>query len=337
MIRQLRRSSAVARYFPVSAVRRRLRHRRALSYGALECSELLEQRLLLSATSPIDFEPIQVAESLTDDAGTVITIDPTPTVAWNVSDSSVTYEVWGNEVGVEARQFFASELTEPQFTPQTPLHDGCYRIFVRAEFADGSLSNWSSPFDMVVRSSSLTQPVGTFAQSLTWVPRPEAEQWSTTLSETVVQNVVLPEEPDELVAVLPTTDDTEWLTTSSTLDLNTPAVQSGSLTKQKPKLDLAEADPNAVESPDGVEPGDKTDENDPKRDPEDKPAEPDTPNIDRPDIKRIAEEPNPNGMAWLNEATSPRVTVLSRVLDAESADIDRAFAELATRGLLTAL
>ena len=270
-----------------------------------------------------------------------MTSDTTPTVEWNEPDSTVTYEVWGNEVGVEARQFFASELTEPQFTPQTPLHDGLYRIFVRAEFADGSLSNWSSPFDMVVRSTSRslssTQPVDTFAQSLTWIPRPEVEQWSTTLSQPIVQHVVLPEAPVESVAVVPTTDDTEWLTTSSTLALKTLAGPNESTTKQKPKLDLAEADPDGVESPGGVEPGDMSDEKDPNRDPDDKPAEPDAPKPDRPDIKRIAEEPNPNEMAWMDEATGPRVTELARVLDAESADIDRAFAELATSGQLTVL
>jgi hypothetical protein len=337
MMRPFHRITAVSRHFLPAAVRRRFRRRRVLSCGSLECTEPLEKRLLLSATRPIDFQPIQIAESLTNDAGTVLTIDPTPTVEWNETDATVTYEIWGNEVGVEARQFFAFELTEPQFTPQTPLHDGLYRIFIRAEFADGAHSDWSSPFDLVVRSSSFTPSVDSFAQSLTWIPQPKIEQWSVTELQPVVQNVVRPAASSEIVAVLPTTDDTEWLTTSSTLYFSSQAIQNESTTKREPKLDLAEADPNALEGPDSLQSGDQTDENDPRRDRDDNPAEQDTPNINRPHPERIAEEPNRNGMTRVDEAAGPRTTLVGRILDAESREIDRVFAELALHGLLMVL
>ena len=177
----------------------------------IECGQTLENRRLLSGTNSTDVEPIRLEGTTPDESRSSTTTDSTPTIQWNDVDSTLNYEVWVNEVDVAARQIFVSDLTDPEFTPDQPLDEGLFRFFIRAEFADGTFGDWSSPYDVTVTTSEVVN--SNFSDSLTWFPQTDVDQFLTT--DAVPIQVILPDSPDNTSLILPETQAEPVLVTLS--------------------------------------------------------------------------------------------------------------------------
>ena len=73
--------------------------------------------------------------------------DPfTPTVNWTPVAGATKYEIWFSRVNVKYDYLVVSNLSTTSFTPDNPLDQGQYRIWVRAIKADGTPLKWSQFF-----------------------------------------------------------------------------------------------------------------------------------------------------------------------------------------------
>lgn len=328
--------------------RRRTAQRRGipgtlLSRLPIECGEVLENRLLLSAANfsaddcvAAVLEPVHLANTPTvDESRSVVTSDSTPTILWNDADPNTTYEVLVNEVGATPpREFSALGLTTAEFTPTESLSDGLYRFVIRAEFADGSHSAWTSPFEVAVQADS-----NSFANSLTWLPQTDFEHYLTT-DQLRFEHIIVSDDSYDDGLILPSNLSASAQTEAVTVTTTYPDVtQTADKDKQAPGLDMAEADPDKVADRDDM----KLENPQPKPEEQTAPntdAEKlDTPNAKQPPVERIAEDPSTNRTV-LFESIAPRrsrdMTIVS-ALDVDSSVLDKAFADLAARSMLAAV
>ena len=67
-----------------------------------------------------------------------------PEFTWNSLAGAVSYEVWANNVLTGASKVIDTTVSEPSYTPASPLTAGIYRYWVRGVSADGLIGQWSA-------------------------------------------------------------------------------------------------------------------------------------------------------------------------------------------------
>ena len=83
---------------------------------------------------------IGIASTLTSFSDGITTLDQTPTFEWTPLPGAASYEFWLN--GPSGR-IYQTDLTSPEFTPDTNLTHGNHSWWVRAVDADGNRGQWS--------------------------------------------------------------------------------------------------------------------------------------------------------------------------------------------------
>ena len=233
------------------------RRNRAIN-RALRFVEPLENRLVLSAVGGFTIESAVDALQQTasnESQFATVTNESSPTIEWESPaatagtgfvGSAESYQLIGNETGIAAGVFSADGLTEPSFTPDQPLDDGDYRVFVRAEFADGSFGDWSFAFNFTIDSQF--DPT---SFQLTWIPTSfEQPNFNLPASIDVRQtelNVVLPANADYVVTTSTSATDAGSYLQETTLQ---PLIDFTSDNDKSDPLQLAESDsdPDAKDS-----------------------------------------------------------------------------------------
>lgn len=78
--------------------------------------------------------------------------DVTPTISWTTLEDFAKYDIWIGRMGQPgaAARLTATSKTA---TPSQALSDGEYRVWVRAQSADGKWTRWSSPKDFKIDSA----------------------------------------------------------------------------------------------------------------------------------------------------------------------------------------
>ena len=75
-----------------------------------------------------------------------------PVVTWPEVSGAVAYDVWVNNFSTSENGYVRTRVTQSSWSPDTDLPMSRYRVWVRAEAADGGTGNWS------VRKSFYTAP-----------------------------------------------------------------------------------------------------------------------------------------------------------------------------------
>ncbi|MBL8814423.1 MAG: hypothetical protein JNL58_00220 [Planctomyces sp.] len=169
------------KFEPISGSRRSNRRRNGAE--APRIVETFENRTLL--TAPAILTP------------TTTVTTATPEITWEAVDTAVSYDVWISDL--DSRKVLITEngLTETNYTPTTELNQGRIRVWVRANFAGGTSTDWSSPQDFIVSVQPLiTGPVNNAAPTtprkiddttpeITWSAAPGAHSFELFLSDRI--------------------------------------------------------------------------------------------------------------------------------------------------------
>ena len=148
--------------------------------------ESLENRSLLSATPSIVSPGVP-------GAGPVSITDQFQKIGWTEVEDAIDYDVWISDV--EAREATKIVRGLPpdilEYTPDVSYNLGVSRVWVRAGFADGSHSAWSTPLDLRLQTAPvITGPVGVFSPiqiseddfAISWDSAPGAKKFEVFLS-----------------------------------------------------------------------------------------------------------------------------------------------------------
>ena len=114
-----------------------------------------------------------------------------PTFTWSNVEGAVRYELWVNNLTTgQSRVILETELTGLSFTPETPLEQGRYRVWVRAFDVNGETSElangYSLPVDFTIDivtpgETEVTGPVGdpvtTSRPTITWTTATNATSY----------------------------------------------------------------------------------------------------------------------------------------------------------------
>lgn len=89
-----------------------------------------------------------------------VTEELRPQITWTTSEAASNYDVWISKDG-ESGAFVRTTTTETQFTPESDLPAGVYRVWIKAQNGNGS-SAWSSPVTIGVggTATQLNGPTG---------------------------------------------------------------------------------------------------------------------------------------------------------------------------------
>jgi len=79
--------------------------------------------------------------------------DSTPVISWEAVDGAVSYDLWVSDVESREVIFIVSGLGTTNYTSATELHLGRTRIWVQANFADGSTSGWGPLRDVILQTA----------------------------------------------------------------------------------------------------------------------------------------------------------------------------------------
>jgi hypothetical protein len=110
-------------------------------------AELLETRSLLSA-GPVVNTPM----------GTVTTDQPV--ISWDAVDNATSYDLWVSDMDSREVLFVEEGIGTTNFTPTTGLNQGRIRVWVRAQLADSSYTDWGPNHDFIVQvTPTVTGPV----------------------------------------------------------------------------------------------------------------------------------------------------------------------------------
>jgi hypothetical protein len=88
------------------------------------------------------------------------TVTPTrfATITWAPVADAVSYEVQIAWIGTNIDHLHPTGITVQSYTTTSALSPGSYRAWVRGVKADGTLLNWSKPFDFTVVSADAVSP-----------------------------------------------------------------------------------------------------------------------------------------------------------------------------------
>ena len=149
--------------------------------AVVESLEVRSLMTVIALTGPVDGPPPTIN-------------DATPTMTWDAVDSATSYELWVNDGEQRTVQFIESNITATNFTPTTELNLGRTRAWVRANFANGTSSEWSLPTDFVVHVvPTVTGPVNSLLSdsphklaetkpAITWTSPPGAFRFEVIIS-----------------------------------------------------------------------------------------------------------------------------------------------------------
>lgn len=89
-----------------------------------------------------------------------VTENRRPQITWTTSEAAASYDVWISRDG-ESGAWLRTTTTDAQFTPESDLPTGVYRVWVKAQNGNGA-SAWSSPVTIGVGGtvSQLNAPTG---------------------------------------------------------------------------------------------------------------------------------------------------------------------------------
>lgn len=147
-------------------------NRRWASSGAPAEIETFESRLLLT-TVPSILTP----------TGTVT--DPTPEITWEAVDNATSYDLWVTSLVSYETLFVVRGIEDTSYVPaEGTLGLGKIRVWARANLEGGGTSAWSVGKDATIQSApTITGPVGTGPQNITYDNTPEITWNSPTLAE----------------------------------------------------------------------------------------------------------------------------------------------------------
>jgi len=112
--------------------------------------EFLETRSLLSA-GPVVTMPGAVYGA----GGQLEITNPRSPISWTAVPNAASYDVWVSDVESRVRTLLAEGLPNQfqEFTPTADYQLGKSRIWVRANFADSTSTNWSTPVEVLLKST----------------------------------------------------------------------------------------------------------------------------------------------------------------------------------------
>ncbi|MFN9047131.1 MAG: hypothetical protein ACK5YC_03315 [Planctomyces sp.] len=116
--------------------------------------ESLETRSLLSA-GPV----VTIPGAVTGAGGQLEITNPRNPISWTAIPNATSYDVWVSDVESRVRTLLAEGLPSQfqEFTPTADYQLGESRIWVRANFADRTSTNWSTPVEVLLKTTpSLT-------------------------------------------------------------------------------------------------------------------------------------------------------------------------------------
>ncbi|MFN6022569.1 MAG: hypothetical protein ACK49E_00275, partial [Planctomyces sp.] len=116
--------------------------------------ESLETRSLLSA-GPV----VTIPGAVTGAGGQLEITNPRNPISWTAIPNATSYDVWVSDVESRVRTLLAEGLPSQfqEFTPTAEYQLGESRIWVRANFADRTSTNWSTPVEVLLKTTpSLT-------------------------------------------------------------------------------------------------------------------------------------------------------------------------------------
>lgn len=132
---------------------RRHRSQGSKGHSAAVQTEAVEQRLVLT---PAILTP----------TGTVTTA--TPEITWTAEPSAESYDVWISSIDAFETVRVERGVADNTYTPDADLPLGRLRIWVRANFSDGSSTPWSTPAEAIIQAPPVvTGPVGVGARHVT--------------------------------------------------------------------------------------------------------------------------------------------------------------------------
>ncbi len=80
-----------------------------------------------------------------------------PTITWVGVTNAVSYDIHIAWIGVDFTYIERTGITNTSFTPENPLNQGSYRVWVRAVLADGTILPWSTQTTFIVADSAVPQ------------------------------------------------------------------------------------------------------------------------------------------------------------------------------------
>ena len=121
--------------------------------------------------------------------------DSTPVISWEAVDGAVSYDVWVSDVESRDVIFIEYGLGTTNYTSATELHLGRNRIWVQANFADGSTTGWGPLRDVILQTAptitgptNVLQPAAPFRlnetqPTITWTSPPGARSFEIFVSD----------------------------------------------------------------------------------------------------------------------------------------------------------
>ncbi len=155
--------------------------RQNLPQAAPAIVESLETRALLAA--PQVLTP----------TGTIS--DSTPVITWEAVDGAISYDLWVSDVEVRKVIFTEYGLGTTSYTVTTELHLGRNRIWVQANFEDGTSTGWGPLKDVILQvapnitgPTNLLQPatpgkINETQPTITWTSPPAARSFEIFFSD----------------------------------------------------------------------------------------------------------------------------------------------------------
>jgi hypothetical protein len=144
---------------------------------------------LSSAWSPVvAFEVFHPHVTITSSGAP--TADATPTVTWTVSPGAASYEVFVTGSGDSPATYRRTGIQGTSHRVEHPLPTGMNQIWVRAHYADGSRSIWSSALRIVIGPPPVVKVSGS---RISWNPVNAATHYEILIDR------LLPSQASEIV------------------------------------------------------------------------------------------------------------------------------------------
>lgn len=163
--------------------------------------ESLETRSLLSA-GPV----VTIPGAVPGSGGLQEITNPRNPITWTAVPKAASYDVWVSDVESRVRTLLAEGLPSQlqQFTPSTDYQLGASRIWVRANFADQTSTDWSRPVEVLLKTTpTLTVPAGQVDGNqtpITWTSVNGARSFEIFLSNQTDLSSTLYRVPNQVVA-----------------------------------------------------------------------------------------------------------------------------------------
>ena len=114
-------------------------------------------------SAPVNFNivvaPVQIV------AGMGSTVDATPMIRWNPVSKAESYEVWIGPPGSSQPTYRMTGIKTRSHNVATPLHNGVYKMWVRAHLPGGGFSTWGAGESLTIGAPLVLETAG---RTLTW-------------------------------------------------------------------------------------------------------------------------------------------------------------------------